>query len=225
MAQSISQESIAVTGLPGTTSGARLVGGTVSGAPVSGTFAVGDLSVDQTGLTWVCVSAGSPGAWTKTIPAILPVSSGGTGVTSSSGTGSNLLSNNSALVAPLEVANIVASAANGTVNIDTLTSSLWLYTSNATANFTLNIRGNNSTTFNSLLSVGQSMTVAFLSANGTTAYYLTGLTVDGNSVTIQWQGGNAPTQGNVSSTDAYTFLILKTAANTYIALATLVQFK
>ena len=65
MAQSISQESIAITGLPGTTSGARLVGGTASGAPVSGTFAVGDLSVDQTGKVYVCSVAGSPGTWVQ----------------------------------------------------------------------------------------------------------------------------------------------------------------
>jgi len=198
MAQSISQESIAVTGLPGTTSGARLVGGTVSGAPVSGTFAVGDLSVDQSGFTWVCTSAGTPGGWVKT---------------------------SSVLISPIETADIVASAATGTINVDTITSSLWQYTTVATGNFTLNIRGNSSTTFNSLLSVGQSMTVAFLNTNGTTPYVLSNLTVDGNSITPQWQNGNVPLVGNASSTDAYTFLILKTATNTYTVLASLATFK
>ena len=209
MAQSISQESIAVTGLPGTTSGARLVGGTVSGAPVSGTFAVGDLSVDQTGLTWVCVSAGSPGTWKTTTPA----------------SQTSITMNTPIFVSPTETSNIVASAATGTIEINVLTSSLWQYTSAATGNFTLDIRANSSTTFNSLLSVGQSMTVAFLNTNGTTPYYLSGLTIDGTSVTSQWQGGTAPTFGNASSTDAYTFLILKTAANTYTVLASLAQFK
>ena len=69
------------------------------------------------------------------------------------------------------------------------------------------------------------MTVAFLNTNGTTPYYLSGLTIDGTSITSQWQGGTAPTAGNASSTDAYTFLILKTAANTYTVLASLAQFK
>ena len=209
MAQSISQESISVTGLPGTTSGARLVGGTASGAPVSGTFAVGDLSVDQTGLTWVCVSSGSPGTWKTTTPA----------------SQTSITMNTPVFVSPTETANIVASAATGTVNIDVVTSSLWQYTTAATGNFTLNIRGNGSTTLNSILSVGQSVTVAFLNTNGTSAYYLAGLQIDGNVATLQWQGGNGPISGNASATDSYTFLILKTATNTYTVLASLTKFQ
>jgi hypothetical protein len=50
----------------------RYVGATASGAPVSGTFAVGDFIVDQTGKIWVCTVAGTPGTW-------LPVSPGWSG--------------------------------------------------------------------------------------------------------------------------------------------------
>jgi len=63
MAQSISQEAIGATGLPGATAASRHAGATTSGAPVSGTFAVGDFIVDQSGKFYVCTVAGTPGTW------------------------------------------------------------------------------------------------------------------------------------------------------------------
>jgi len=63
MAQSISQEAIGATGLPGATAASRYAGATASGAPTTGTFAVGDLVVDQSGYTYVCYTAGTPGLW------------------------------------------------------------------------------------------------------------------------------------------------------------------
>jgi hypothetical protein len=57
----------APTGLTGATTATRYVGGTANGAPASGTFAVGDFIVDQTGTIWVCTTAGTPGTWTTTI--------------------------------------------------------------------------------------------------------------------------------------------------------------
>jgi hypothetical protein len=49
--------------LTGATAATRYVGGTASGAPASGTFAVGDFSIDQTGAVYVCTVAGTPGTW------------------------------------------------------------------------------------------------------------------------------------------------------------------
>jgi len=54
---------VAPAGLTGATAASRYVGGTTGGAPASGTFAVGDYVVDQTGVLWVCITAGSPGTW------------------------------------------------------------------------------------------------------------------------------------------------------------------
>ena len=65
MAQSISQEAIGATGLPGATAASRHAGATASGAPTTGTFAVGDYVVDQTGAMYVCTVAGTPGTWTQ----------------------------------------------------------------------------------------------------------------------------------------------------------------
>ena len=49
--------------LGGATAPTRYVGGTVSGAPTSGTFQARDFVVDGSGAIWVCTTAGSPGTW------------------------------------------------------------------------------------------------------------------------------------------------------------------
>ena len=127
---------------------------------------------------------------------------------------------NIALTAPFEVDSIVASATTGTINVDLVTSAYWYYTVASTANFTLNFRGNGTTTLNSLLGVGQSISIVFLNTNGATAYYPNAFTIDGTSVTPKWSGGTAPSAGNASAVDAYTFSIIKTAATpTYTVLA------
>jgi hypothetical protein len=53
--------------LTGATAASRHVGGTVAGAPTTGTFLVGDWVTDQTGRHWTCVTAGSPGTWVGSI--------------------------------------------------------------------------------------------------------------------------------------------------------------
>jgi len=57
------------SGLTGATAASRYVGGTTNGAPVSGTFAIGDFIVDQTATIWVCLTAGTPGTWWPLIEA------------------------------------------------------------------------------------------------------------------------------------------------------------
>ena len=63
MTESLYQESIQLTGLPGATAQSRYAGATVSGYPTSGSFVTGDFIIDQSGTTWVCTSGGSPGTW------------------------------------------------------------------------------------------------------------------------------------------------------------------
>jgi len=55
---------LSTQGLPGVVAASRYVGATTSGAPASGTFAVGDFAIDQSGKVWICVTAGTPGSWT-----------------------------------------------------------------------------------------------------------------------------------------------------------------
>ena len=101
------------------------------------------------------------------------------------------------------------------------------HTGNASGQFTLNFRGSSSTALNTMVTVGESATAAFLNTNATTAYYTTFVTIDGTStnVSTKWQGGSTPSSGNSLSIDAYAFTIIKTAASTYTVLAAQSQFK
>lgn len=132
---------------------------------------------------------------------------------------------NKILLSPEERTTVSATAATGTVNLDAVTQGVLYYTSNASANWTLNVRGNSSTTLSSLLAVGDSITVVFMVTQGSTAYYATAFQVDGNAVTPKWQGGTAPSAGNASSIDAYVYTIIKTAATpTYTVFASQTRF-
>jgi hypothetical protein len=115
-------------------------------------------------------------------------------------------------ISPEERVTVSATAATGTVAYDASTQGVLYYTTNASGNWTLNVRGTASTTLSSVLNVGDSITVAFLVTNGATAYYQTAFQIDGSSVTPKWSGGTAPAAGNASSIDTYTFTIIKTAA-------------
>jgi hypothetical protein len=136
----------------------------------------------------------------------------------------NLQTQITTLTSPRETAAISATAATGTVHLNVSTASVHIYTANATANYVLNIRGNSSTTLNSLMAVGESITVTFEHPNGGTAYYPSSYTIDGNAVTPKWLGGTAPTGGNTNSTDVYMIQIRKTASATFTCLASQSKF-
>jgi len=117
-----------------------------------------------------------------------------------------------------------ATAATGTVNYDVLTQAVWNFTTDASANWTLNVRGDGSNSLDSIMDTGESITVAHIVSQGGTAYYNSAFTIDGSSVTPEWQGGAAPTEGNASSLDTYTYTIIKTASATFTVLAAQTQF-
>jgi len=124
-----------------------------------------------------------------------------------------------------EVATVSATAATGTINYDVTSQSVLYYTTNASANWTVNIRGNSSTSLNTLMSTGQAITVVFLVSQGATAYYNNAVTVDGTSVTPKYQGGTAWSSGNASGVDAYSYTIVKTGSATFSVFAAQTQFK
>ena len=128
------------------------------------------------------------------------------------------------LSAAAETVTIAATAATGTVNFDVSTQSILYYTSNASANWTLNIRGDGSTTLNSIMATGQSVTVTHLVTQGGTAYYNSALTVDGSSVTPKWSGGTAPSAGNTNSVDVYTYTLIKTGSGSFTVFASQTRY-
>jgi len=178
---------------------------------------------------------------TTNVTGTLPVANGGTGATTLAGaniavvnvantfTGLqtfNGTSSNASHKATnmLEVATVSATAATGTINFDTTTQSVLYYTTSASGNFTVNFRGSSGTSLNTIMSTGESLSATFLVTTGATAYYNSAVTIDGNSVTPKWQGGTAPTSGNASSIDSYTYVIIKTGSAAFTVLAAQTKF-
>ena len=123
-----------------------------------------------------------------------------------------------------EITTVTASAPSSTTNFDVISQSIQYYTSNTANNWTLNVRGNSGTSLNTLMATGQTITITFLATNGSTAYYNNAVTIDGNSVTPKWQGGTAPTSGNTSAVDIYTYAIVKTGSAAFTVFASQTQF-
>lgn len=124
-----------------------------------------------------------------------------------------------------ESTTVSATAATGTITYDVTTQSVVYYTSDATANWTMNFRGSSGTSLNTLMTTGQAVTVVFLATQGATAYYNNAVQVDGSSVTPKYQGGTAWTSGNASGVDAYSYTIIKTGSATFSVFASQTQFK
>jgi hypothetical protein len=124
----------------------------------------------------------------------------------------------------IETATVSATAATGTIAYDITTQSVLYYTTNASANWTVNFRGSVGTSLDTIMATGESISVTFLVTQGATAYYNSAVQVDGSSVTPKWQGGSAPTSGNASSIDSYTYVIIKTGSAAFTIIAAQTRF-
>lgn len=121
--------------------------------------------------------------------------------------------------------NLTLNEIEATTIINVETSSIWYFSANAGLNWVFNIRGSSSSTLNSILPVGHSVTVTVGVSQGATPYYATGLQVDGVAVTPKWVGGANPTSGSANSIDVYTYVIVKTSATpTYLVYASQTRF-
>ena len=172
-----------------------------------------------TGSTWSSVA---PAGYSAPTIGSTSIGSGATVTTIAGLTLTSPVENNPYITSPKELTTVSATAATGTVNFDILTQGVLYYTTNASANFTLNFRGNGTTTLASIMNVGDAWSTVFLNTNGATPYYPNTFQVDGTAtgVTVKWSGGTAPSAGNASAVDAYSFTIIKTAATpTYTVLA------
>jgi hypothetical protein len=125
----------------------------------------------------------------------------------------------------LELVTVSATAATGTINYDVTTQSVLYYTTDASANWTVNFRASSGTSLDTAMATGEAITVVLLVTQGATAYYNNALTIDGSSVTPKYQGGTAWTSGNASSIDAYSYTIVKTGSAAFTVFAAQTQFK
>ena len=186
----------------------------------------GAVIVKDGGITPAKLSTGGPsgtsgGALTSTSSQSTPIGA----TTPSSGAFTGLSATGTTSVYEVvEKAAISATGLSGTVNFNALDGAVAYITASASGNWTLNLRGNGSTTLNSFLATGDTFTFVVMATQGATAYYQSGMQIDGNSVTPKWSGGIAPAAGNASSIDVYTFVVIKTASATFTVLASQTKF-
>ena len=123
-----------------------------------------------------------------------------------------------------EKVTVAATAATGTINYDTGTQSVVYFTSAAAGDWTINFRDSSGTTLNSKMATGEAITLVHLVTLTGAEYRNTTVQVDGSSITPEWQGGSAPTEGNANSIDSYAYTIIKTGDAAFTILAALTQF-
>ena len=124
-----------------------------------------------------------------------------------------------------EHSKINTNATTGTINFSARDQNVVLRTTNASGNFVLNIRGDASTSLNNSMTTEESISIAFEVKQGSTAYYMTALQIDGSTVSpVYWQGGTAPSEGTANGIDSYVINITKTGDATFTVLASLTAF-
>jgi hypothetical protein len=126
----------------------------------------------------------------------------------------------------IEPVSVQATALSGSTaaTIYPSTASVYNYTANPTAAWAVNIAWSAGTSLNTALATGQAITVVMEVNNGATAYVPSAYQIDGSAVTPNWQGGTAPSAGDASVYDIYTFTVQKTASATYTVFASMTKF-
>jgi len=205
------------------------VANNVAGANVSGTVANATYAVNS-GLASLAiqVTSGSQPNITS-LGTLSNLSVTGTTITGNANiTYANLFGNTTttALYIPnaQEKALVSATALTGTINYDITTQSIQLYTSNASANWTVNFRGSSSTTLDSIMPSNSVMTLSLITKIGASAYYANAHQVDGNSVTVNWLGNSATIGGYANCKNVYSYSLIKTSGNTFTVLGAVTQF-
>ena len=97
------------------------------------------------------------------------------------------------------------------------------YTTAETTSITPNITYSASTTLDSVMSVGETISVTVITTRSTAAPHTSTFLVDNNTVTTHWVGGSAPTDGGTSGVDIFTNTIIKTGSATFINIANLTK--
>jgi hypothetical protein len=217
-------DSVTATMLNNSVNNATFASGAVDG--VTTQLSGGAVIVKDGGITAAKLSTGGPtwtsgGALTATSIQNSPIGS----TTPSTGAFTTLsATGTTSIYETIEKATLSGTALTSTVNLNTLDGAVFYYTANATGNWTLNVRGDGSTSLNTVMATNDSISFVVMATQGSTAYYQSAMQIDTTSVTPKWAGGTAPTAGNVNSIDVYAFTIIKTANATFTVLASQTKF-
>lgn len=199
--------------LLGTVDGSQLVNGTVTSAKLDTNIAITNANITTATVSTATISNAQISSGTISNVTLA----------SATITGANLTTPAS-IVAQYEKITVTGSAPSATTNFDVITQAVQYFTSNATADFVLNIRGNSSTSLNSVMNTGQAVTVVVLVSVGSTAYIANTIQVDGSTITTKWVNGASPTSSYTSGVVAYTLTVIKTASATWTVLGSQTRF-
>ena len=119
-----------------------------------------------------------------------------------------------------ENVNITAGKLSDNQNIDLANGMVHYFTTTETTTSTPNIRYNSSYALNSVMEIGEALSVTIVTT-AAAAGYSANITIDGAAVTERWVGGSAPSAGSSSGLDIYTYNIIKTAGSTYTVIGNL----
>lgn len=122
-----------------------------------------------------------------------------------------------------ELVTLTTTPTTGTINYDLIDQAIVYNTANLTGNLTLNFRGNGSTTLDSIISTGNSIVGTYITSTSAAVYTIANINIDNTSQIIKWVNSFPPT-GNGYSTTAFTFTIIKRAANTYTVLGSSTRY-
>ena len=124
-----------------------------------------------------------------------------------------------------------AASAASIIQFDAATQNVLYYTLPATGTFRLNIRGNSSTTLDNYMSIGQSISIAFLTETSNPTYGINPsgpITIDGNFLEfpVKWVNAIFPT-ATTYAINAYLFTIIKVGSGdtAWRALGEMISYK
>lgn len=123
-----------------------------------------------------------------------------------------------------ETVALYTNTLSGVMPLNVAYHTIYYFTTAAAANWIPNFRASDTTTLNNMMSIGQSISCVIMATQGSTAYFSTIVYIDGASITPKWQSGTAPTAGNASSIDVYTYTIIKTANAAFTVFASQTKF-
>ena len=126
-----------------------------------------------------------------------------------------------------EGAFIKAGKLSDNLQIGISTSNIHVFTTTETTTATPNIRWDDTYALSSKMKVGDAVTVTIVTT-AASAGYAAAITIDGNAVTEEWNGGSAPSAGGSGGYDVYTYTLIRKAAGTgdtgWITLANVSNF-
>ncbi len=117
---------------------------------------------------------------------------------------------------------IIGSGAPGTIDLEP--GNVHYYTTAGAGAITLNFRRNAAESLDSSLAVGETVAITVLATTTDVNYYVTTVQVDGVAQTVKWIGAEAPTESAGAGVDAYSFQVIKTAANTFTVFGSVNNF-